>query len=90
VQDGSISGQSSQIYSAYQDWAERNGIRFPMTQKAMSLNLKGRGFETKKDGQGNMVWKGLGLTPAGTAPSEKASPERVPSAGPEEQDDLPF
>ena len=85
-----VSGAAGQVYVAYRDWAEANGIRLPMTQKAMSLNLKARGFESKKDGRGVMVWIGLGLKPVGGAPTEKASPERVQSAGPEEQDDLPF
>jgi len=59
----SLRGVSSHLYAAYQTWCEASGVRYPMTQTALSLALKGRGFSNDKDGQGRMVWLGLGLKP---------------------------
>jgi putative DNA primase/helicase len=77
VQLDSLRGPSSQLYAGYQAWAETNGIRFPMTQKAMSLALQGRGFTVKKGEHGN-AWLGLALRPS------------PPSNGTRDDDDQPF
>jgi putative DNA primase/helicase len=77
VQLDALRGPSSHLYAGYKAWAEANGIRFPMTQKAMSLALQGRGFTTKKGEHGN-VWLGLSLRPS------------TPSTGTRDDDDQPF
>src|SRR5207249_5697398 len=50
------------LYQAFQHWAERRGIKFPMTQKAFAKRLRARGID---DGgkSGERRWKGITLRP---------------------------
>ena len=49
---------SSALYGQYKVWCEDNGER-AITQKALALRLKDRGFVGDKDKRGNRVWRGL-------------------------------
>jgi putative DNA primase/helicase len=49
------------LYQSYTKWAEDNGEKQPLSQRAFGGNLKQRGFE-QKPGTGNKsTWRGIGL-----------------------------
>lgn len=60
VEDGRGSVASGALFLAYKSWCEDNGER-PLSQKALGLRLKDRGFVSEKDRQGVRVWGGLRL-----------------------------
>jgi putative DNA primase/helicase len=61
VPNGEIA--SSALYALYTQWCEDNGER-AITQKALAMRLKDRGFVTDKDKRSNRVWRGMrGRTP---------------------------
>lgn len=51
---------SSSIYEAYKGWAQRTGERV-MSQKALGMALRERGFEDDRNYQLGRFWTGLGL-----------------------------
>ena len=52
------------LYQAYEDWAKANGVKRPMTQRALSQRLKARGYE-QEIGHRARIWYGLGLLAQG-------------------------
>ena len=51
---------SSVLYASYAEWCENTGER-PLSQKALGMRLKDRGYEGGKDKRGQRIWKGLKL-----------------------------
>jgi len=51
---------SSKLYSAYEEWCNRNGIRLPLKNRSFSIKIKERGFKTVHKNTGN-EWQGIGL-----------------------------
>jgi putative DNA primase/helicase len=56
----SVQGRASELYSAYQRWAQAHGIKFPWTAKRLGLQLQDRGFESVRDTTGDYrMWRGV-------------------------------
>ncbi len=55
------SATTADIYRAYKAWADEQGIRHPLNQKQLGLQLQDRGFDPGKGAQGIRVWRGLRL-----------------------------
>lgn len=53
---------AADLYRSYLTWAERNGLRFPVSQKKFGGVLKLKGFDNSdKDQHGFAIWRGVGL-----------------------------
>jgi putative DNA primase/helicase len=48
IRDRKSSETTARIFGSYQQWCERSGIKFTMTQHKLSLRLKGRGFKPSR------------------------------------------
>jgi len=55
------SATTADIYRAYKAWADEQGIRHPLNQKQLGLQLQDRGFDPGKGAQGIRIWRGLRL-----------------------------
>ncbi len=60
--------RAQELFEAYQAWAVRAGLRFPMSKNTFGTMLKERGFTPYKDGGGTRWWVGLQKAPP-TAPN---------------------
>jgi putative DNA primase/helicase len=55
------SATAKELYQAYGEWAESNGEKRPVSQRAFGMSLTERGFD-RKPGTGNIsMWWGIGL-----------------------------
>ena len=55
------SATAKELYQAYGGWAESNGEKRPLSQRAFGMSLTERGFD-RKPGTGNIsMWWGIGL-----------------------------
>jgi putative DNA primase/helicase len=55
------SATAKELYQAYGSWAESNGEKRPVSQRAFGMSLTERGFD-RKSGTGNIsMWWGIGL-----------------------------
>lgn len=60
--------ENSQLYASYKAWAERSGIRHPMSMKAFTVRLQEQGFVQAKDSRTRRsVTRGLALATLGGA-----------------------
>jgi putative DNA primase/helicase len=50
----------SDLFSAYMAWAERNKVRHPLSQKAVTSRLRDRGLTEARDAHGR-YWLGLSI-----------------------------
>lgn len=57
--------RSSQLYAAWRQWADREGVAEPKTNKAFSTELENKGYDKKKKKDVGAVWQGIGLATDG-------------------------
>lgn len=60
----SVSVKASDLYTAYGEWAEANGERERLTQKALGIALAERGFTSTRTKRARL-WSGIGLATGG-------------------------
>lgn len=60
VKGDAVSAVSSDLYNTYRTWCALNG-ETPDSQRTFSLNLQHCGLKAKKNGAGQMEWKGIGI-----------------------------
>jgi len=53
--------RSGELFGAYQNWANNNGIRRQYTQPMLGKELKARGFDARRRHDGVRWWQGLTL-----------------------------
>jgi P4 family phage/plasmid primase-like protien len=77
IQRRDVSITSKDLYSAYLEWCNEQGIRQPWTQKVMGRSLVERGFDRKREpGSGRTLWLGLDLRgPEDYQPGTPPNPE---------------
>ena len=56
-----VSGTAAELYKAYTAWADENGEKRPLTQRAFGMSLTERGFERGKGAANKGIWRGIGL-----------------------------
>jgi len=63
IQGPGLSATAKELYSAYQDWAEEQGIpeKERLKQRTFGLMLAERGFHRDRGVGGQRIWRGLGL-----------------------------
>ena len=55
------SATAKELYSAYNQWAEDNGEKRPLPQRAFGMSLTERGFQRDRGTGGVFIWRGIGL-----------------------------
>lgn len=53
--------RSTDLYNAYKEWCQANGLTHPLSQKALAPRLEERGFDRTEDRTKRIWWTGLGL-----------------------------